>query len=89
MDGFVVIAIEEKYVAVFLEDSGHKWKLAEHLLSRNEAILSWRLLSELPQPGVVQEESPWKSRLLCLPGTQTNANLHQTVDGSATVKQGE
>ena len=38
MNGFMVIAVEEKYVAIFLEDSGHVRTVAEPLLSRNEAV---------------------------------------------------
>jgi hypothetical protein len=38
MNGLMVIAVEEKYVAVFFKDSGHDSKIAGALLSRNEAM---------------------------------------------------
>ena len=38
MNWLMVIAVEEKYVAVFFKDSRHDWKVAGALLSRNEAI---------------------------------------------------
>ncbi len=39
MDGFVVIAVEEEYVSVLFENSGHPEKVADALLHRNAAVV--------------------------------------------------